>query len=56
MPRNFKIENNEKLSALFEEAGKLDEFLALEEDFTLEDIKAYIDVVKVALDLVDFSE
>ena len=50
------IENNEKLSTLFENAGQLENFMALENVFTLEDVKAYLDVVKVGLDLVDLSQ
>ena len=50
------VANNEKLATVFKDAGKFEELMALKDEFTLEDVKAYLDVVKGALDLVDLSQ
>lgn len=49
------VQTNEKVSSMLEEAGQLENVLALEESFTLEDVKAYAEVLVGALDLVDLS-
>ena len=50
------IGNNENLTKVFEDAGNLEDFMLLKYFFTLDDVKAYLDVAKVALDLVDLSQ
>lgn len=49
-------ENNEALVKMLEDAGQYDNFFALEQEFTLEDLKVYVETVHIALDLMDFSE
>ena len=50
------VANNENLAKLFEDAGVLDDFMLLKYTFTLENVKAYMDVAIGALDLVDLSQ
>lgn len=49
------VANNENLAGMLEDAGKLEDFKALQYYMTLEDVKGYLDVAKLALDLVDLS-
>ena len=49
------VSNNESLAGMLEDAGKLEDFKALQYYMTLEDVKGYLDVAKLALDLVDLS-
>ena len=49
------VANNESLAKALETAGKLEDFKALQYYMTLEDVKGYLDVAKLALDLIDLS-
>lgn len=49
-------EHNESLVKMLEEAGQYDNFFALESEFTLDDLKVYIETAHIALDLIDLSE
>lgn len=50
------LENNIIIRALFEEAGEFENLMALENEFTLDDLLIYVDAIKIALNLVDLSE
>lgn len=50
------LENNQTIRNLFEEAGEFENLMALENEFTLDDLLIYVDAIKIALNLVDLSE
>lgn len=50
------LENNKTIKDLFVEAGEFNNLMALENEFTLDDLKIYVEAIKIALNLVDLSE